>query len=54
MKRADLERRLRELGWILLRHGSRHDIWSKGEFEIPVPRHVEINEYTAKEILKQA
>jgi predicted RNA binding protein YcfA (HicA-like mRNA interferase family) len=51
MKRRNLERRLRELGWQLTRHGGRHDVWSKGEREIAVPRHNEINEYTAKAIL---
>ena len=46
--------KLRELGWELVRHGARHDVWSKGEHEIPVPRHNEINEYTAKGILREA
>jgi len=36
------------------RHGLRHDIWTNGEYEIAVPRHNEINEYTAKAILKEA
>jgi predicted RNA binding protein YcfA (HicA-like mRNA interferase family) len=54
VKRRDLEMKLRELGWELVRHGARHDVWSKGEHEIPVPRHNEINEYTAKGILREA
>ena len=54
MKRRDLEKRLRFLGWRLVRHGARHDVWSDGEREIVVPRHNEINEYTAKAILKEA
>jgi len=54
MKRRDLERALRELGWSLVRHGGRHDVWAKGERELVVPRHVEINEYTARAILKEA
>jgi mRNA interferase HicA len=49
-----LERALRELGWSLVRHGGRHDVWAKGERELVVPRHVEINEYTARAILKEA
>jgi mRNA interferase HicA len=53
MKRRDLERALRELGWSLVRHGGRHDVWAKGERELVVPRHVEINEYTARAILKE-
>lgn len=46
--------KLRELGWVLVRHGARHDVWATGEHEIPVPRHNEINEYTAKGILREA
>lgn len=42
MKRHDLERRLRELGWRLLRHGGRHDVWTDGEREEALPHHVEI------------
>lgn len=46
-----LEKRLRELGWLLARHGARHDVWARDERELVVPRHVEVNEYTAKAIL---
>ena len=38
----------------LYRHGVKHDIWSNGMYEIAVPRHREINEITAKTILKVA
>jgi predicted RNA binding protein YcfA (HicA-like mRNA interferase family) len=54
MKRRELEKRLQKLGWKLNRNGRRHDIWTNGEYEIAVPRHNEINEYTAKAILKEA
>ena len=54
MKRRELEKKLLKLGWKLVRHGSKHDIWTNGKYEIVVPRHVEINEYTAKGILKEA
>ena len=27
MKRRELERRLRDLGWTLQRHGGKHDVW---------------------------
>jgi predicted RNA binding protein YcfA (HicA-like mRNA interferase family) len=54
MKRRDLEKRLRELGWRPARRGRRHDVWTNGEREIAVPRHNEINEYTAQAILKEA
>ena len=54
MRRGDLERQLRDLGWNLALHGARHDIWAKGDRELVVPRHVEINEYTARAILREA
>ncbi|MDE2060385.1 MAG: type II toxin-antitoxin system HicA family toxin [candidate division NC10 bacterium] len=54
MKRRDLEKKLRDLGWQRARHGARHDVWARGERELVVPRHVEINEYTAKAILRDA
>jgi len=54
MKRRELEKRLRKLGWKLARHGRRHDIWTNGESELTVPRHNEVNEYTALAILKEA
>ena len=54
MKRRELEGCLRALGWSLVRRGRRHDVWACGEREVAVPRHVEINEYTANAILRTA
>jgi len=54
MTRRELERHLREPGWYLSRHGGRHDAWTEEEREIVVPRHREINEITAKAILRLA
>jgi mRNA interferase HicA len=54
VKRKQLEKRLLNLGWSFERHGHKHDIWTNGKYEIAVPRHKEINEYTANAILKQA
>ncbi len=34
--------------------GSKHDKWTNGQDSIAVPRHREINEYTAKAIIKEA
>ena len=36
------------------REGSNHAIWSKENYKIPIPRHKEIREGTAKAIIKQA
>ena len=54
MKRRELERRLRSLGWRFVRHGGKHDVWSDGEREETVPRHTEINEKLATVILARA
>ncbi|NLC46574.1 MAG: type II toxin-antitoxin system HicA family toxin [Firmicutes bacterium] len=56
MKRKDLIRRLKKAGWKISR-GAKHDMAKhpdKPGFKIPIPRHTEINEYTAKQILKEA
>ena len=42
------------MGWRFLRHGTRHEVWTNGEREVAIPRHNEINEYTAKGILREA
>src|SRR4030095_15280888 len=33
VKRRDLERALRQLGWQFLRHGGKHDVWTDGKRE---------------------
>jgi predicted RNA binding protein YcfA (HicA-like mRNA interferase family) len=39
----------------LIRHGGNHEFWeSRNGSRLPVPRHAEINERLAMEILKQA
>jgi predicted RNA binding protein YcfA (HicA-like mRNA interferase family) len=54
MKKRDLEKELKKLGWWLDREGGNHEIWTNGEKKEPVPRHAEINELTARSILKKA
>ena len=54
MKKVDLCRKLAECGWFLLRQGGDHEVWSNGVKKTSVPRHREINELTAKGILKLA
>lgn len=54
MKKSDVEKRLRQYGWWFDRHGGNHDIWTNGEFKVALPRHREINELTAKSIIRQA
>lgn len=54
MKKRDIEKRLRKLRWKLARHGGSHDIWTNGMETVQIPRHREVNEFTAKGILKAA
>jgi mRNA interferase HicA len=54
VKRRELEKRLTDCGWLLLRHGAKHDVWTNGEREEYVPRHREVNEDLARAILRKA
>jgi len=54
MKRKDLIKQLTKAECVLLRHGSRHDIYlnpSNGRKQ-PIPRHSEVDEQLAKHIKK--
>ncbi|MGD9733327.1 MAG: type II toxin-antitoxin system HicA family toxin [Desulfamplus sp.] len=54
MKRKALIRELENAGCILLRHGSRHDVYQNpaNSAKQPVPRHSEIDDFLAKHIKK--
>jgi hypothetical protein len=52
MKKRDLERELQRLGFWRA-DGSKHDKWTNGIHTDTVPRHIEINEFTAKQILRR-
>ena len=53
MKHKDLEKRLKKAGFVLVRHGGRHDVFQRGKDEEQLPRHTEINELLAKAIIKK-
>jgi len=55
MKKIELIQRLNEKGAVFVRHGASHDVYlqPRTNKEATVPRHTEINEYTAKAILKK-
>ena len=56
MKRRDLLKKLQNAGWSLS-SGSKHDMVENTKYpgtKIPIPRHTEINEYLAQQILKEA
>lgn len=56
MKRRDLDRALKKAGWQIY-HGGSHDLAvhvDKPGVQLTLPRHSEVNENTAKSILKAA
>ena len=54
VKKRDVEKHLKDLGWWLLREGGNHEVWTNGKETIALPRHNEINERLAKAIIKGA
>lgn len=55
MKRQEFIRQLMQRGCVLLRHGSRHDIYFNpvNGMKQPVPRHAEVDNHLVTHILKQ-
>ena len=53
MKRKDLIKMLEKAGFVFSGHGGNHDTYKRGNETEQVPRHTEINEITAKKILKK-
>lgn len=53
MKRRDLIKLLEGNGFYYKRPGSNHDIYTNGTITEPIPRHKEINEMLAREIIKK-
>ena len=55
MNKRQLKKKLKEKGASFIRQGGGHEVWlSKNGYMFTVPRHNEILERTAKDILKQA
>lgn len=54
VKRRELVKYLKENGFVLLREGGNHSIYTNGEKTVPVKRHRMIDRITANEICKQA
>jgi len=55
MKRVKLLEKVGETGAVFVRRGEKHDIFENPRTHeyTQIPRHSDINEYTAKEILKK-
>ncbi len=60
MKKRDVIKRLRAIAKVastdleFVREGSNHEVWAIGGERLVIPRHREINEHTARGIIKRA
>ena len=52
MHYRDLIKVLEDNGWYLKRQGGNHELYTDGSRTIPIPRHKEINERLARNIIK--
>lgn len=52
-KRRELIKKLESVGFVFKEHGGNHDTYKRGSDIEQVARHTEINEITAKRILKK-
>lgn len=53
MKRRDLIKLLEANGWYFKREGANHDLYTNGKDSEAIPRHTEINELLARQIIKR-
>jgi len=53
LKHTKLIAEVQAAGFWLKRHGGEHDIFTNGQISVSIPRHKEVNENTAKAILKK-
>ena len=53
MKRRELLKLFEKAGWYLKRNGVSHDIYTDGINSEAIPRHPDVNERLAKELIKR-
>lgn len=53
MKRRELLKLFLKAGWYLKRNGAGHDIYTDGINSEAIPRHPDVNERLAKELIKR-
>lgn len=53
MKRRELIKLLEKNGWYMKRNGGNHDLYTDGENIEPIPRHPDIRERLARDIIKR-
>ena len=54
MKFRELVKKIEALGFIFERNGKEHDLYRLGDTIVVIPRHKEVNELTARSIIKKA
>lgn len=53
MKRKRLLQLFKRHGWYLYRHGGNHDIWTNGKEKEVIPRHPNIDEWLARDLIRK-
>lgn len=53
MKRRELIKLLEKNGWYMKRNGGNHDLYTNGISVEPIPRHPDIRERLARDIIKR-
>ena len=53
MKRKELIRLLERNGWALKREGGNHSVYVKGKLKEYIPRHKEVKETLARDIIQE-
>jgi len=53
MKRRKLIKLLERNGWYMKRNGGNHDLYTNGVSVEPIPRHPDIHERLARDIIKK-
>ena len=53
MKRRELIKLLEKNGWYIKRSGGNHDLYTNGISVEPIPRHPDIRERLARDIIKR-
>ena len=53
MKKRELLKLFEQAGWKFLRNGGSHDIYTDGVNKVAIPRHSEINERLARELIRK-
>jgi mRNA interferase HicA len=53
LKQRDLIKKFEKQGWYFLRNGGNHDIYTNGKDKEKIPRHREVSEGLAKDLIRK-